>query len=171
MTGLQSSAIVHPFMSQQLFSMATLSGAQSRTTDRVIYTRMVADFFHPGHVEFLKAARALGNSLHVYVLDENFISKIKPLPVMTQSERLAVVAACRYVDEVHATGPEQITREFMHEHSYAMYAMGYANEQEAAAKRKNCRDLPEQMIAVIPYTDGISSTILRNRLISRHAAT
>jgi cytidyltransferase-like protein len=149
--------------------MTTLPGVPSRTVDRVVYTRMVADLFHPGHVAFLKAARALGDRLHVYVLEEDFISRIKPLPVMVQSERLAVVAACRYVDEVHATGPKQITRAFMHEHGFAIYAMGYANEQEAAAKRANCRDLPEPMIAVIPYTDGISSTILRNRLLSTRA--
>lgn len=139
-------------------------------THRIVYTRMVADLFHPGHVAFLKAARALGDSLHVYVLDEEFIGRIKPLPIMVQSERLAVVAACRYVDEVHASGPQQITRDFMHAHGYAIYAMGYANEREAAAKRANCRDLPEQMVAVIPYTDGISSTMLRSRLLSRAAA-
>ena len=148
--------------------MTTLSDTQSRTTARVIYTRMVADLFHPGHVAFLKAARALGDRLHVYVLEEDFVSRIKSPPIMAQSERLAVVGACRYVDEVHATGPLQITREFMNEHGYAIYALGYSNEREAAAKQSNCRDLPEHMIAVIPYTAGISSTILRNRIHARH---
>jgi cytidyltransferase-like protein len=132
---------------------------------------MVADLFHPGHIAFLKAARALGDQLHVYVLEEDFISKIKPLPIMVQSERLAVVAACRYVDEVHAIGPLQITREFMHERGYAIYAMGYVDEREAAAKQSNCRDLPEHMVAVIPYTDGISSTILRDRMLARRTTT
>lgn len=149
--------------------MTILPGTPSQNADRVVYTRMVADLFHPGHVAFLRAARALGDRLHVYVLPEDFISRIKPLPIMVQSERLAVVAACRYVDEVHATGPERITPEFMREHGYSVYALGYASEQEAAAKRANCRDLPEEMIAVIPYTDGISSTLLRNRLLARHA--
>lgn len=151
--------------------MTIQPGATPTGTERVIYTRMVADLFHPGHVAFLKAARALGDRLHVYVLEEDFIRGIKPLPVMAQDERLAVVAACRYVDAVHAVGPGQITRDFMREHGYAIYAMGYANEREAAAKRANCRDLPEQMIAVIPYTDGISSTLLRNRVLSRSANT
>ncbi len=131
---------------------------------------MVADLFHPGHVAFLKAARALGDRLHVYVLEEEFVSRIKPAPIMAQSERLAVVGACRYVDEVHATGPLKITRTFMREHGYAIYALGYANEHEAAAKQLNCSDLPEDMIAVIPYTAGISSTILRNRILARRPA-
>ena len=151
--------------------MTILSGTQSRTAARVIYTRMVADLFHPGHVAFLKAARALGDRLHVYVLEDDFVSRIKPPPIMTQSERLAVVGACRHVDEVHATGPLQITREFMNEYGYAIYALGYFNEREAAAKESNCRDLPEHMIAVIPYTAGISSTILRNRILSRRMTT
>ena len=142
-------------------------GTPAHTAPRVIYTRMVADLLHPGHIAFLKAARALGDRLHVYVLDEDFVSRIKAPPIMTQAERLAVVGACRYVDEVHATGPVHITRGFMHDSGYAIYALGYANESEAAAKRMNCRDLPEHMVAVIPYTVGISSTILRNRLLAR----
>jgi cytidyltransferase-like protein len=147
--------------------MTISPGTPSGAAPRVIYTRMVADLFHPGHVAFLKAARALGDSLHVYVLEEAFIGRIKPLPIMAQSERLAVVEACRYVDAVHATGPLHITREFMHERGYSLYAFGYANEREANAKQSNCRDLPEHMIAVIPYTAGISSTILRGRVLAR----
>ena len=150
--------------------MTRQSVIQSHTAVRVVYTRMVADIFHPGHVAFLKAARALGDRLHVYVLEEDFISRIKPLPIMDQSERIAVVGACRYVDEVHSTGPVQITREFMNEQGYAIYAMGYANEREAVSKSSNCRDLPENMVAVIPYTAGISSTLLRNRVLARHTA-
>lgn len=151
--------------------MTTPPGITPTGTDRVVYTRMVADLFHPGHVAFLKAARALGDRLHVHVLEEDFIRSIKPLPVMAQSERLAVVAACRHVDAVHAVGPRQITHDFMLGQGYSIYAMGYADEREAAAKMANCRDLPEHMIAVIPYTAGISSTMLRNRLLSRRATT
>jgi cytidyltransferase-like protein len=131
---------------------------------------MVADLFHPGHVAFLKAARALGDRLHVYVLEDDFVSRIKQPPIMAQNERLAVVGACRYVDEVHSNGPLKISREFMQQQGYAIYALGYASEHEAVAKLANCRDLPEQMVAVIPYTAGISSTILRTRIGARITA-
>ncbi len=133
----------------------------------IIYTRMVADIFHHGHVAFLKNARALGDRLVVHVLDDEFVARIKRAPIMTQSERLAVVEACRYVDEVTRTGPEQITRQFMRKHGYSSYAIGYSDEREAVAKRRNCRDLPEAMIKVIPYTVGISSTIIRSRIKNR----
>jgi cytidyltransferase-like protein len=145
--------------------------AQSRTAPRIIYTRLVADLFHHGHVAFLKAARALGDRLVVYVLDDDFVSGIKRPPIMVQSERLAVVGSCRYVDEVHSTGPQHITREFMRERGYTIYALGYSDEREAAAKRSNCRDLPEHMVAVIPYTAGISSTLLRSRVLARQVTT
>lgn len=147
--------------------MTTLPGMPSQPPLRRIYTRMVADLFHPGHIEFLRHARALGDSLHVYVLEDDFVRRIKQPPIMVQSERLAVVGACRHVDAVHASGPLQISLEFMQEHGYSMYVFGYANEQEAVAKRYNCRDLPEHMVAVIPYTAGISSTILRARVAAR----
>lgn len=128
---------------------------------------MVADIFHHGHVAFLKAARALGDRLVVHVLDDEFVSRIKRVPIMTQSERLAVVEACRHVDEVTSTGPEHITLEFMQKHGYSSYAIGFSSDREAIAKRRNCRDLPEDMIKVIPYTAGISSTIIRERIKTR----
>lgn len=151
--------------------MQPQSNTQLPTTPCTIYTRMVADLFHPGHVAFLKAARALGDRLIVYVLDDDFVSMIKRPPIMSQSERIVVVGACRYVDEVHSIGPKKINREFMHEQNFAIYAMGYANECEAVRKHSNCKDLPEHMVAVIPYTTDISSTILRSRVLDRHATT
>ena len=130
---------------------------------------MVADIFHHGHVAFLRTARSLGDRLVVYVLDDNFVTGIKGPPVMSQQERISVVEACRYVDEVLTTGPQKITPQFMQDQGYSIYAMGYANEREHRAKKKNCSELPDAMVAVIPYTHDISSTLIRERLRARDA--
>ena len=66
-----------------------------------VYTCMVADLFHPGHVAFLRAARQLGDHLSVFILPDAMVEAHKGRrPVMTQAERAEVVAACRYVDAV-----------------------------------------------------------------------
>lgn len=132
-----------------------------------VYTKMVADLFHPGHVEFLRAARALGNRLVIHVVDDERVKKAKRLPIMTQAERLAVVAACRYADEVRLDGPKVITQEFMAENGFDLYAVSFSNVQEMEVKRGDCGDLPENMIAVLPYTDGISTTSILQRMVSR----
>ncbi len=133
----------------------------------VVYTKMVADLFHPGHVEFLKAARALGDRLVVHVVDDERVRKAKRLPILTQEERIAVVASCRYVDEARSDGPKVISQEFMSRSGFDFYAVSFSSDEEMAVKRADCGDLPDRMIAVLPYTKGISTTTILHRIHSR----
>lgn len=134
---------------------------------KIIYTKMVADLFHPGHVNFLRNARALGDRLVVHIVDDERVSSFKRQPVMTQEERMAVVAACRHVDEVIADGPRIITRAFMEQNQYAVYAFACNGAAELAVKRRDCPDLPEEMLGVLSYTEGVSTTDLIHRIQQR----
>lgn len=134
---------------------------------RTVYARMVADLFHRGHVAYLAAARALGDRLVVYVIDDAHAAAVKRPPLLPQADRIAVVAACRYVDEVVASGPREIDVAFMQAQGYDLYVYGYADEAEAARKRTVCRTLPADMVAIIPYATGISSTGIRERILAR----
>lgn len=134
---------------------------------KTIYTKIVADLFHPGHVNFLKNARALGDRLVVHVVEDERVAAAKRLPIMTQAERIAVVASCRYVDLVVAEGPKVITVDFLRRHNYAVYAFSFAHLQELETKLRDCGDLPNAMIARLPYTAEISTTLLLNRIEER----
>jgi cytidyltransferase-like protein len=134
---------------------------------RTVYARMVADLFHRGHVAYLAAARALGDRLVVYVIDDAHAAAVKHPPLLPQADRIAVVAACRHVDEVVASGPREIDLAFMQAQGYDFYAYGYSDEAEAVRKRAVCKALPAQMVAIIPYTYGISSTEIRARILAR----
>lgn len=123
-----------------------------------IYTKIVGDLFHPGHVRFLCEAKALGDKLIVQVVGDERVANYKRKPVMNQEERAEVIAACRYVDEVHITGPMIITLDFMDSNGYSVYAYGYSGEKEAITKRQDCIELPDERICIIPYTPGISTT-------------
>ena len=70
---------------------------------------MVGDLFHPGHVALLRAARDLGDQLVVGVLLDETAAAYKRRPIMTLAERVAVIAACRYVDEVLPDAPDRLT--------------------------------------------------------------
>lgn len=132
---------------------------------RRVYTRMVADLFHEGHANFLKAARALGTHLTVCVVSDERVlqNKGKP-PVMTQAERAAVVAACRYADAVVTETPEKVTREFMRQHGFDVYTFACGSEQERRDKYKLCEDLLPDMIQELAYTPGISTSNLIKRI-------
>jgi cytidyltransferase-like protein len=138
---------------------------QKRDGQRV-FTRMVADLFHPGHVNFLRAARALGSHLTVCVVsDERVLDNKGKHPVMTQAERVAVVSACRYVDDVITDSPVNATQEFMKTHGFDIYAFACASEQERLGKYQQCALLPSEMIHEIDYLPGISTSDLVMRVL------
>lgn len=133
---------------------------------RRVYTRMVADLFHEGHVNFLQAARALGTHLTVCVVsDARVVENKGKLPVMQQAERSAVVAACKYVDAVMTDTPERVTKEFMRQHGFDIYTFACASEQERLDKYKLCESLPAEMIQELTYTPGISTSDLVMRIL------
>lgn len=133
---------------------------------RRIYTRMVADLFHDGHVNFLREARALGSHLTVCVVPDERVKAHKgKRPVMTHAERLVVVSACQYVDEVITDSPVNATLEFMKMHDFDIYTFACASESERVAKYKQCAMLPSDMIYEIDYTPGISTSDLITRIL------
>lgn len=130
-----------------------------------VYAKVVVDLFHPGHVRFFAAARALGDRLTVCVVPDARVAAYKGRPpLLTLEERVEMVASCRHVDAVVIDGPKVIDRAFLARFGHDLYAYGGADAAELAVKRADCADLPEAMRAEIPYTPGISSTLLRRRL-------
>ena len=89
-----------------------------------VYVDMVGDLFHAGHVALLRAARALGDELVVGVLSDETATAYKRRPIMTLDERVAVIEACRHVDEVIADAPDRLTHEFLEEHQLDLVVHG-----------------------------------------------
>lgn len=68
---------------------------------KVGYTTGVFDLFHIGHLNILKKAKEQCEYLIVGVsTDENVMSYKKKTPVIPFEERIAIVEALKYVDEV-----------------------------------------------------------------------
>ncbi|GGN96863.1 adenylyltransferase/cytidyltransferase family protein [Haloarcula pellucida] len=74
-------------------------------------TRVVAqgtfDILHPGHVHYLRDAKAMGDELHVIVARSVNVTHKEP-PVMPDDQRREMVAALKPVDEAHLGHPEDI---------------------------------------------------------------
>ncbi len=85
---------------------------------------MVGDLFHPGHVDLLRAAGALGDQLVVGVRSDETCAAYKRRPIMTLDERVAVIEACRYVDEVIPDSPFRLTMDFLEEHDLSLVVHG-----------------------------------------------
>lgn len=132
-----------------------------------VYVDMVGDLFHAGHVALLRAARELGDELVVGVLSDATVAAYKRQPIMTLAERVAVIEACRYVDEVIPDAPNRLTTEFLEEHRLALVVHGDDVDPSAAADVYGAA-VDAGMLRLIPRTGDISTTDLIARVRSRH---
>lgn len=73
-----------------------------RRSGRVVFTNGVFDLLHPGHVDILFAARALGDALVVGVNTDASVTRLKgpTRPVRSDADRAYVLAALECVDAV-----------------------------------------------------------------------
>ncbi len=68
----------------------------------IVFTNGCFDLIHPGHIDLLQRAKALGTRLIVGINSDDSVRKIKGAgrPYMNQIDRAAVLSALRPVDEV-----------------------------------------------------------------------
>lgn len=136
-----------------------------------IYTGGTFDLFHSGHVEFLKRCAMLG-SVTVSLNTDEFIEtyKGKP-PVMSYAEREAVLLACRYVDDVvpNVGGVDSTIAIENVQPDIIVIGSDWARRNYYSQMSFTQDWLDERGIGLlyIPYTQGISTTELKKRILER----
>ncbi len=84
--------------------------------EKVVFTNGCFDLIHPGHIDLLRQARALGSKLIVGINSDSSVRKIKgnQKPFQNQKDRAEILNGLRYVDEVRVFDdltPEKLIRE------------------------------------------------------------
>ena len=138
-------------------------------TDRVWSRGYVSgsfDMFHIGHLNLLRNAKERSNWLIAGVLDDAVIEKMKgKKPVIPLNDRLEIVRAIVYVDEVDVTTFELIPKVAAWER-YRFDAM-FSGDDHANSKwawdEKELNALGAELV-FFPYTKEISTTMLRDML-------
>lgn len=128
------------------------------------YTTGVYDLFHVGHVNLLRNARALCDSLIVGVTVDELVSYKNKRCVIPFTDRIEVVRACRYVDvAIPQTSVDKI--EAVAKLKANVLFVGddwYADERWTVMESKlatmDCR------VTYFPYTSGVSSTLINTTL-------
>lgn len=133
-----------------------------------IYTGGTFDLFHSGHVEFLRRCKKLGR-VTVALNTDDFILQYKgKSPVMTYSEREAVLLSCRYVDSVipNYGGPDSKPSIIKARAELIVIGSDWARKDYYKQMQFTQEWLDQNGIglAYIPYTAGISSTQIKRRL-------
>ena len=86
-----------------LNDLVPLAGAWRDAGKRIVFTNGVFDLLHPGHVRYLREARALGDVLIVAVNSDRsarMLDKGPGRPLNPAAERAEVLAALESVDAV-----------------------------------------------------------------------
>jgi cytidyltransferase-like protein len=135
-----------------------------------VYADGVCDLFHAGHVAFFRQARALGDRLIVGVVSDEDAESYKAAPILTHSERVAVVRGCRFVDRVlDEPAPLYCTRAFL-DRIGARFACHGDDFSESEVARWYADLLPAGRIKLVSYTRSISSRDIVERVAMRVAA-
>lgn len=128
---------------------------------KVGYTTGVFDLFHIGHLNILKRAKEMCEHLIVGVsTDELVLSYKQKTPAIPFDERIAIVEAIKYVDEVIA----QETRDKIvayHEHKFdAMFVGDDWKGSEIFMEVEKELNANGSEVVYFPYTQSTSSTLL-----------
>lgn len=123
----------------------------------IVFTNGCFDVLHRGHVEYLEKSRALGDKLIVGLNSDASVRAIKPgRPINSQDDRMAVLLALRWVDEVVIF--DELT------------PLQLINRIKPDIITKGGDYKPEQVVGftlvkqtvIIPFLDGYSSTRIIN---------
>ena len=101
-----------------------------------VYVNMVGDLFHHGHLKFLKMATRFGRTLIVGVYNDTTAQEaFHESPILTMHERIQIIKACRYVDEVIPNAPTTVSAEFMETNGIDLVVYGDDEQPELVQER------------------------------------
>ena len=132
---------------------------------KVGYTTGVYNMFHIGHLNILKRAKEQCETLIVGVTtDELCYKRKKKYPIINENDRMSIISAIRYVDKVVPQIDMDKVRQ-VKEFGVDVVFVGSDwkgteawNKYEREFAKIGCK------VVYLDHTDGISSTILREKL-------
>jgi ethanolamine-phosphate cytidylyltransferase len=130
-----------------------------------IYIDGCFDIMHSGHFNAIRQAKMLGRTLVVGIHNDEEIARNKGTPIMNDSERIAMVHACKWVDEVVLNAPYSPTIDWINRFNCMYIAHGddiaiNSEGRDAYGELKACG-----RFKVIKRTEGISTTSLVGKLL------
>ena len=131
-----------------------------------VYVGMSADMIHPGHLNIIKEACKLG-SVTVGVLTDAAIASYKRLPYLNYEQRAEIVSNIKGVDRVvPQTTLDYVPNLLELKPDYVVHG----DDWKEGVQQKTRQRIIETMaqwggkVIDIPYTQGISSTAMNQRL-------
>jgi len=135
-----------------------------------IFVEGAFDVMHYGHANAFRQARSLGTYLVAGVNSSESIEECKGAPpIMTDSERVEVVSACKWVDEVIPRTPYVMTPEYL-DWVIDTYKIDFVVHGDDPCIGPDGKDVyghvkARGMYRSIPRTEGVSTTEIVGRML------
>ena len=131
-----------------------------------VYVGMSADMIHPGHLNIIHEAMKLG-SVTVGVLTDAAIASYKRLPYLTYEQRAEIVSNIKGVDHVvPQTTLDYVPNLRKLKPDFVVHGDDWKEGVQAKTRQRIIEAMAEWggQVIDIPYTQGISSTAMNQRL-------
>ena len=132
---------------------------------KIGYTTGVYDMFHIGHLNILKNAKKYCEFLIVGVSTDELVEQYKnKRPIIPFEERCAIIEAIKFVDKV-VVQDSMDKLSALDKYNFDVVFVG-SDWQGTDKWNKIEEDFNNKGVSVVylPHTDGISSTILRDKI-------
>ena len=128
---------------------------------KIGYTTGVFDMFHIGHLNILRQAKAKCDYLIVGVSTDEVVQQYKhKTPIISFMERMAIVGAIRYVDEVVPQTSMNKMEAWKKLHFDVMFHGSDWKGSDMYNKIVDDFKAVGVEVEFLPHTDGVSSTML-----------
>lgn len=129
------------------------------------YTTGVFDMFHIGHLNILRKAKENCDYLIVGVSsDELVLSEKNKKPIIPFNDRVEIVSAIKYVDKVVVQSDKNKLEAW---NRYKFNKMFVGSDWQGSTQWKKYEEELTPLgveIVYFPHTDGVSSTMLREKI-------
>ena len=132
---------------------------------KIGYTTGVYDMFHIGHLNIIERAKEMCDTLIVGVTTDELCYKRKnKYPIICEADRMAIVGAIRYVDKVVPQVDMDKVKAVKELGADAVFVGSDWKGTDAWNKYEKEFAEVGCTVVYLDHTDGISSTILREKL-------
>ncbi len=140
-------------------------------SNRKVYTGGTFDLFHKGHVNFLRQCKEIGDHVTVSLNTDEFIYRYKgEYPIISYEERKEVLLSCRYVDRVIPNTEGEDSKPTILDVNPKFIVIGSDWAKKDYYKQMNFTqqwlDDNGYVLIYIPYTDSISTSLIKEKLKS-----
>jgi len=126
------------------------------------------DLMHFGHMNAFRLAKSLGTHLVVGVNSDESITKCKGAPLMNDKERLTMVEACKFVDQVVPDCPYIMSKEYL-DYVIKEYNIDFVvhGDDPCIVDGKDVYATAKAAgkFQTIPRTEGVSTTDIVGRML------